>query len=129
MEFLNLGKVQLHALPTGRYLSCSRLRKVELEQLFISLMAQNRIKDITIETSDLAGIGDNILATCLSKMRFVELSSTNLTSRQLSALFHLLADSKELEEIILSRNILSHVPADALARSLARLKKVKLDYS
>ena len=81
MEFLNLGKVQLHALPTGRYLTCSRLIKTELEQLFTTLMAQDRIRDITIETSDLAVISEDILATCLSKMRFVELSSTNLTSR------------------------------------------------
>ena len=62
-------------------------------------------------------------------MRFVELSSTNLTSRQLSALFHLLKDSTKLEEIILTRNILSHVPAQDLARSLSNLKKVKLEYS
>ena len=74
-------------------------------------------------------MSDVILAQSLAKMRFLELSSTNLTSRQLTALFHLLKDSTEMEEIVLTRNILSHVPAEDLARSLSRLKKVKLEYS
>jgi len=129
MEFLNLGKIQLHCLSTGQYLTCSRLKKVELEQVFSTLMTQKRVRDVTIETSDLAVLSDDILAQSLAKMRFLELSSTNLTSRQLTALFHLLKDSTEMEEIVLTRNILSHVPAEDLARSLSRLKKVKLEYS
>ena len=129
MEFLNLGKIQLHCLSIGQYLTCSRLKKEELEQVFSTLMAQKSVRDITIETSDLAVMSDDILAQSLSRMRFLELSSTNLTSRQLTALFHLLKDSTEMEEIVLTRNILSHVPAEDLARSLSRLKKVKLEYS
>ena len=129
MRELDLGKVQLHSLSTGQYLTCSRLTRVELEQLFQTLMAQDSIKDITIESSDLSIISDDILANSLAKMRFIELNSTNLTSRQLSALFLLLKDSTRLEEITLTRNIMSHVPAEDLARSLSRLKKVKLEYS
>ena len=129
LEFMNLGKVQLHSLSTGQYLTCSRLTRVELEQLFQTLMAQDSIKDITIESSDLSIISDDILANSLAKMRFIELNSTNLTSRQLSALFLLLKDSTRLEEITLTRNIMSHVPAEDLAKSLSRLKKVKLEYS
>eukprot|EP00092_Neocalanus_flemingeri_P020551 GFUD01022264.1.p1 GENE.GFUD01022264.1~~GFUD01022264.1.p1 ORF type:complete len:843 (-),score=156.45 GFUD01022264.1:136-2664(-) len=129
MEYMNLGKVQLHTLTTGRYLTGSRLKKLELEQLFSTLMAQDSIKDISIETSDLSTISEDILAKSLAKMRCVDLSSTNLTSRQLSALFKLLKDSTELEELTLARNIMSHVPAEDLAKSLSRLKKVKLEYS
>ena len=129
MELLNLGKVMLENMSPGKYLTCTNLTRVELEQLFTTLMAQNHLTDITIESSDLSGVSEDFLAEALSRMRFLELSGTNLTPCQLNALFNLLKDSTELEEIVVSRNILSQVPANHLAMSLSRLRKVKLEYS
>ena len=129
MELLNLGKVMLENISPGKYLTCTNLTRVELEQLFTTLMAQTRLTDISIESSDLSGVSEGFLAQSLSRMRFLELSGNNLTPSQLNALFSLLKDSTELEEIVVTRNILSHVPAEDLAASLARLRKVKLEYS
>ena len=93
---------------------------------FLELKTQPQTKMLTEGTLpklrnfslDCSTVLDDIVASSLTKMRFLELSSTNMTSRQLSALFKLLKkDSTVLEEITLIRNMMSHVPAQDLAKS------------
>ena len=119
----------MQSWSTGKYLTCSKLTRSELEQLFSTLVAQNSITDITIESSDLSFLSEDILVKSFSRLRYLELSSTNLTTPQLSALFSMLKDSTELEELVLVRSILSNVPAQDLATTLTRLRKAKLEYS
>ena len=119
----------MQSWSTGKYLTCSKLTRSELEQLFSTLVAQNSITDITIESSDLSFLSEDILVKSFSRLRYLELSSTNLTTPQLSALFSMLKDSTELEELVLVRSILSNVSAQDLATTLTRLRKAKLEYS
>jgi len=131
ISYLNTaaGKVQLFNMNTGKYLTCTKLTKSELEQLFSTLANQSSVTDITIDSSDLSVVGEGILANSLARLRYLELSTTNLTPAQLSALFCLLKESSELEEIVMTRNILSHVPPEDLATTITRLRKVRLEYS
>ena len=110
-------------------MTCSKLTRHELEHLFSTLMTQNSIKEITIESSDLSVISEDSICEVFSRLKYLELYATNLTTVQLSALFEKLKDSTELEEIVITRNILSHVPSEDLATSIAKLRKVRFEYS
>ena len=61
-------KVHKSNLNSGQYLACSKLERDDLDQLFTTLNAQDSIKDISIESSDLSII-DDIPANCLAKSK------------------------------------------------------------
>ena len=123
------GRLQLYNLSTGKYLTCSKLTRQELGQLFSTLMPMEGIRELTIESSDLSALSEDHICEVFSRLRYLELYATNLTTAQLSALFRKLKDSTELEEMVLTRNILSQVPSEDLATTISKLRKVRLEYS
>jgi len=128
-ERMILGKIHLQTLSTGKNLTCSTLDEEELKQVFTVLLTQTCLRGLTIKSFDLSFLDEETLSQGFARIRCLDLSNTSLTPTQLTTLFNLLKDSEELEELVLRGSLLSHVPADDLARTLSRLRKVRLEYS
>ena len=107
----------------------ANLKSLELEEVFKALMYPNRVTEISINSSDLSVISENVLATALSRIKSVKLYSTSLTCRQLTDLFSQIRKFSLMKDLVLSRHTVSSVPADELAKSLVKLRSIEMEYS
>ena len=129
LQFLSIGNLRVENQESGLKLMLENLKAPEVEKVFTALQCSKRVTGITIISSDISDIDEDLLANVLSRMISVRLSKTSLTSSQMTKFFCKLRMTFEMEELNISGNLMSKIPAKELAMSLVKIKSITLEYT
>ena len=89
------------------------------------LLASN-IKSISMSGINLASVDVESLVRVANKVCKIELSNTELTDEQITALVSSLRENQEIQEVDLSDNTLTGVDPDFLATAMSTTRKLNL---
>ena len=84
------------------------------------------IKSISMSGINLASVEVEALVGVASKVCKIDLSNTELTDEQITALVSSLRENQEIQEVDLSDNTLSGVDPDLLATAMSKTRKLSL---
>ena len=84
------------------------------------------LKELHPYGNDHRKVPSNLLASVLTRLEKVDISSCSLSSEQLRTLFSKIAASSKLQHLYLSYNNLSEVQAELLVTAISRLESVRL---
>jgi len=101
----------------------------EWSNFFKKLSATKKFPDLKLTNVNLCDVPAKLLSKAISGLCKVDLYRTRLRSGQCRAILSASLESTSLEEINLGWNNLSNVPASILAKAVAGLRGVNLEYT
>merc|ERR1719369_32648 len=137
LEELDFERVDLSSVPAPLLVgTVVRLRKVNLSStsltapqasaLLTGVLSSSSLEDLDLAGVDLRHMPPDLLAHAVSRLRRVCLWHTYLTTQQITAILKRCRLSTSLDFLDLSTNNISSVPPKLLAKSLTRIRSVKL---
>ena len=104
----------------------AKLTSMQCEALFQQMSQDTKLKILSIGCVNISGINPEVLAIGLNKVRIARLCNTDITTKQLEALFRAMKTKSELKEVDLGHNNLATVNSEVLAEGIKNIETVKL---
>ena len=137
---LDLSYVDLSGVPADLLgTAVSRLKTVRLNQSSLTTnqcvsvlktsLSSTTLAHLDLSGNDLSGVPSDLFAMAVSRLKTVDLVTTEMTTNQCVNVLKISLSSTTLAHLDLWNNDLSGVPADLLAMAVSRLKTVDLGYT
>ena len=135
---LNLEEVDLSGVSPMLFTSAAKLSELHISNTMLtqeqvaSLWTAFKnntvcnIKSISMSGINLAGVEVEALISVANKVCKIDLSNTELTDEQITALVSSLRENQEIQEVDLSDNTLTGVDPDFLAAAMSTTRKLSL---
>ena len=135
---LNVEEVDLSGVSPMLFISAAKLSELHIsntvltQEQIASLWTAFKnntecdIKSISMSGINLASVEVEALVGVASKVCKIDLSNTELTDEQITALVSSLRENQEIQEVDLSDNTLSGVDPDLLATAMSKTRKLSL---
>merc|ERR1711970_1628539 len=84
---------------------------------------ETKLKVLSMGCVNISGVNPEVVSAGLNKVNTARLCNSAITTKQLDALFKVMADKTELKEIDLGHNNLAEVDAEVLTKKKKKKKK------
>ena len=111
-------------------LSVTFITPQQAEDIFISICQDgSKLRKLTIVNKSVSTVNSTLMAKAISKLEEVNLNYSFLNSQQSQAIFSALNECTNLKILEIGGNDLSAIEPNLIAKSITKLKEVRLNYT
>ena len=120
-------QLRRHLARAANNLRNSNLSASQINQILGSLKIFGRVVSLRLYSVDLSNVPIDLLPSLVTSCRDLNISETNLTTSQISAIFQAIQRSGTLQELEMQEKHLKDVPTHEKTACIVALKSVTLD--
>ena len=102
------------------------LTEQQIYQILSAVCEKSTLKQLNLSNNDMDRIEPRLVARAVTRMESVNVSCTQLTEEQLSAILCVICEGSVLKHLDVSINVMSRVDPDLVARAVTKMDTLKV---